>query len=401
MLTYEQARTLLLDAVTPLNVESVPLQQAAGRVLRESVTARFDVPSFDASTMDGYAVATSDLRGEGPWRVAVSAESRAGREAAALAPMSACRIFTGAPMPARADAVIPQEDVGLDEGGGAIAITKRPLARACVRPRGNDMREGAIAVQMGTRITPATLCAIAAADRGRVVVSRRPRVAIVCTGDELREAGDIGANSAQIPDSISAALAAMASQAAGVEHVSSVPDRADAIEQAIDAAMIRCDLTITVGGVSVGDHDLVRPALERLGIELDFWRVKMKPGKPIAYGRRRAAHLLGLPGNPASALVTFALFGMPLLRAMQGDTKPTAMAVRARLSAAYKKSARVEFIRVRLEEKEGELWAIPAENQLSATTASLASSDGLAKIEAGEGAVEKGENVSVTRWDCV
>ena len=397
MLAFADARARLLAAARRLPSEHVALGDASGRVLAEDLVAREPWPAFAYSAMDGYAVATADLSGRGPWELAVVGESRAGRVPPGLAAGGACRILTGAPIPAGADAVIMQE--GVARQGNIVAFDVPPKAGQHIRRVGEDLAADSVAIAAGTRMTPGALALAAMLDRADVVVARRPRVVIVCTGDELRPAGS-EKRPASIPESNSAALAALAAQAsASVRIAPMVGDDAEATMQSIQHALKEADVLLTVGGVSVGDHDVVRDALERAGVALDFWKVAIKPGKPIVVGRSAGAHVLGLPGNPASALVTFAVFGMPLLRAMQGDARPLPIPLFAQLRAPRRRSAdRLELVRATLAVEGQALTANMHDNQSSGTATSLAHSDGLAFVPPGSERLEESALVEFVRW---
>jgi molybdopterin molybdotransferase len=268
-----------------------------------------------------------------------------------------------------------------------------------VRRAGEDLPRGDVALAAGTRLGPAQLALAAMLDRAEVVVSRRPIVTIVCTGDELRGAGEAGMPSS-IPESNSAPVAALARQAGAEVRIAPIArDEPGATVRAIGDALLTTDVLVTIGGVSVGDHDVVRPALERAGVDLGFWRVAIKPGKPIAFGRGPTAAVLGLPGNPASAMVTFAVFGMPLVRAMQRDVHPLPLPGRAKMIGVYKRSAdRLELLRVALSAEAGNLGARPLANQSSGAATSLASSDGVALILPDDAPLPNGAHVDVLRW---
>ena len=397
LLALDEARTRLLAGVAPLSAERVPLASAAGRVLAEDLTAREPLPPFDHSAMDGYAVATQDLDGTGPWSLAVAAESSAGKDAPPLPRACACRIFTGAPVPGRADAVVMQEHVTRE--GDAIRFDTKPKAGQHVRRAGEDLAFGAVGLRAGTRLSPGALALAGMLDRSVVPVTRRPRLTILCTGDELREPGE-GARPACIPESNSAALSAFARQAGAQVRVAPIArDEPQATLRAIEQALGGTDVLVTVGGVSVGDRDVVRPALERAGVRLTFWRVAIKPGKPLAVGRSPGGYVLGLPGNPASALVTFALFGMPLLRAMQGDASALPLLLPVRLGTERKRAAdRLELVRATLGVDAGSLVARAYDNQASGAATSLAHSDGLALVPPGTGSIAAGSPVDFLRW---
>jgi molybdopterin molybdotransferase len=396
-LPFDEARTRLLADVRRLSAERIPLTEAFGRVLAEPLTARGPLPPFDHSAMDGYAVASSDLEGSGPWSLVVALESSAGADAAPLAKGCACRIFTGAPLPGRADAVLMQELVTRE--GASVRIEARPKPGQHVRRAGEDLAPGAVAVAAGTRLSAGVLALAGMLDRAIVPVSRRPTVTILCTGNELRAPGD-EPRPASIPESNSAPLAALARQAGATVRIAPIArDEPQATLHAIEQALDGTDVLLTVGGVSVGDHDVVRPALERAGVKLDFWRVAIKPGKPLAVGRGGAARVLGLPGNPASALVTFALFGMPLLRAMQGDLRSVPRPLRVSIAAERKRPAdRLELARASLVVEAGTLLVRVHDNQSSGAATSLAESDGLAFVTPGNGLLERGALVDFVGW---
>jgi len=397
MLSFDEARALLLAGVERVGLERVTLEVAAGRVLAGNLVARRSLPPFDYSAMDGYALAAADLAGEPPWTLPVRGESSAGADAGPLQPGCACRIFTGAAVPEGADTIVMQENV--DRDGDAVVIRRPPTRGQNIRPTGEDIRCGVVALSAGMRLSAGAVALGAMLDVAEIVVTRRPRVTIVCTGNELRIPGRKGA-AATIPESNSAALAILARQAgAEVTIAPIVRDDAGEVEGALNQALEVSDVVVTVGGVSVGDHDVVRPSLEKVGVRIAFWGVAIKPGKPLVLGVRGAARVVGLPGNPASALVTFALFGVPLLRALQGDARPFAAPLKARLSAPRKRGPeRMEFVRARLQIGADGLLAVADDNQASGAATSLATSDGMAFIPPGTQALEAGTLVDFLRW---
>jgi molybdopterin molybdotransferase len=398
MLSVEQARARLLSNVVRLSTERVPLSESASRTLAEHLVAEVALPPFDCSAMDGYAVASADARGHSPFTLPVAGEASAGTTPAPLEPGTACRIFTGAPLPRGANAVIMQEHV--TRSTNAIRFDASPASGQHVRRAGEDLARGAVALSAGSRLSPGALALASMLDRAQVIVARRPRVTILCTGDELRAPGE-PSWPGSIPESNSASLAALARQAGAATRIAPIArDEPTATQRAIEEALDGTDVLITVGGVSVGDRDLVRPALERAGVALDFWRVAIRPGKPLAVGTRGASHVLGLPGNPASALVTWAVFGMPLLRALQGDARPLPMALRLRLVGPLKRAAdRTEFLRACLEPFQGSMIARAHDNQGSGAATNLARSDGLAVVPAGEGPRDPEALVDFLRWN--
>jgi molybdopterin molybdotransferase len=398
MLTFEEARARLLARVERLASERVPLDRALGRVLADALIAPAAIPPFPYSAMDGYAVATRDLAGTAPFRLSVHGESRTGRPAVALVSGTACAISTGAEVPPGADAVVPRELV--ERTGEFVALRERPKAGQHIRRAGEDLAAGSVALAPGTRLGPSALGLAASLDVTELIVARRPRVTILCTGDELRPPGS-DPTPGKIPESVSPPLAALASLAAAeVRRVPPVGDEPDATRAAIANALADTDLLLTVGGVSVGDHDWVKPALEAEGVGLDFWKVSIKPGKPLAFGRQgaRGAWVLGLPGNPASAVITFSLFGMPLLRALQGDREPWPKLAELPLGVEFShKPGRLEFVRVKLEPHDGRLAVLPLDNQASGALTSLAWADALAIVPGEVETLARGALVSVLR----
>jgi molybdopterin molybdotransferase len=397
MLSLDEARARWLAAVSTLAPERAAIGDAAGRVLATDLIADRPLPPFDYSAMDGYAVAAADCGSDGPWTLPLEGISRAGAAAPRLAPGTACRILTGAPVPSGADAVLMQENVARQ--GDAIVFSTRPKAGQHIRRAGEDLATGAVALPAGTRLRPGAIALASMLGRPELVVVRRPVVTFLCTGDELVAPGD-SPRPGSIPESNAAPLAALAAQAgASVRIAPIVRDDEDATRRAVADALAATDVLVTVGGVSVGDHDHVRPALEGAGVALDFWKVAIKPGKPIAVGRRGAQCVLGLPGNPASALVTFVVFGAPLLRRLQGDLAPSPILLPAELAADRRRSPdRVEFVRATLAARDGRLIATAHDNQASGAATSLAASDGLVVVPAGEGPMAAGTRVDFLRW---
>jgi molybdopterin molybdotransferase len=397
-LGFEEARALVLGSAVRVPVERVDLHTALGRVLAEPVHAPGPLPPFSYSAMDGFALRASSLAGASPWTMPVSGESRTGHVPHALVPGHACRISTGARIPEGADAVLPVEIV--QQAAGAIVISDPVRAGQHVRRAGEDLEAAALALPAGQRLDPASLGLLASLDQVSVPVSRRPRVVVLCTGDELRRAGSAPAPG-KIPDSISLPLSALAERAgAEVLRVEHVRDDEQSTAESVRAALVGADLLLTVGGVSVGEHDWVRPALAAQGIEVDFYKVAIKPGKPITFGRRGPSgpSVLALPGNPASALITFALFGMPLLRAMQADSAPVPRTLRMTLTAGVRhKPGRLEFLRARFErEPAGAVTAL--ENQASGALTSLAWADALVLFPADAAELPAGASVDVLSW---
>jgi molybdopterin molybdotransferase len=337
MIELSAALELLFQTVSgreiPLGVERVSLDQAAGRVLAEDVRAVVPVPLHDYSAMDGYAVRSEDLAGSGPWTLPIVGECRTGHPTAQFRRGSAVRIFTGAAVPPGADAVVMQENTAAEAGAVVVRQAARPGEN--VRRAGEDLAAGDLALARGTRLSGFQLALLATVDRSEVLVARAPRVGVVCTGDELRPPGNPGGPG--LAESNGVALVALARQLGGVAAVAPLlADDAVATRRVLEQAAASYDVVLTVGGVSVGDHDLVRPTLVELGAEIVFAKVAIRPGKPVMLARLGRTWLLGLPGNPASALVTFAFLGAPLLRALQGDLAPLPEKRGLRLAAAFR-----------------------------------------------------------------
>ena len=396
MLSFEEARDRVLGEVPSVGTERVNLRDAAGRVLAKQVAARGPFPPFAASAMDGYAVAVTSFTGQGPWTLDVTGESRVGREPAPLASGTASRIYTGAPVPAGANTVVMQEDVTRD--GERVVFKIAPDRGAHIRQTGEDLAAGAVALESGVRLGAFQLALAASLDHPELVVAQRPRVTIICTGDELRAPGE-PLRPGSIAESNAIGLRLLAEQAgASVSVAPLVGDDLPATRAAVERGLAGSDLLVTVGGVSVGDHDVVRPALEQAGVALGFWKVAIKPGKPLALGRAGRVRVLSLPGNPASSMVTFVLFGLPLLRAMQGDRNPLPTRLRARLASRIaRKPGRLEFVRSQLSMVGEALTVVPLSNQASGAVTSMAWSDALAIVPADAATVAEGEMLEVLR----
>jgi molybdopterin molybdotransferase len=310
--------------------------------------------------------------------------------------MTACRIFTGAPVPAGADTVVMQEDVARE--GDRASFRAAPAKGSHIRRAGEDLAAGDVALEPGTRLGAFQLALAASLDYPELVVAERPRVTILCTGDELRAPGE-PARPGSIAESNAIGLRLLAEQAGATVAIAPlVGDDLAATQAAVERGLASSDLFVTVGGVSVGDHDVVRPALERAGVTLGFWKVAIKPGKPLALGRLDKVRVLSLPGNPASSMVTFALFGMPLLRAMQRDKNPLPGRLLARLGARItRKPGRLEFLRSALAVKDGALTVLPFSNQASGAVTTMAWSDALAIVPADATSLAEGEILEVLR----
>jgi molybdopterin molybdotransferase len=321
MLTVAQAQRRILDALTPLRTERVALSDALGRVLAEPVVSRRTLPPFDNSGMDGYAVRHQDSTGATdatPVMLPVVGESRAGMPPEQrLQPLTAMRIMTGAPVPDGADAVVRYEDT--DSGRDQVRITVEVKPGTNIRHAGEDMNPGDAILAPGRRLRPPDLAACAALGHRTLEVYRRPRVAVVSTGDELVEP-DVEPGPGQIVDSNAVAIAAAVREAGGDPvRIGIARDTPADLRRAFTEAS-RCDLVVSSAGVSMGDHDHVRDVVDAMG-RMDFWRVAMRPGKPLAVGVIGEVPFIGLPGNPVSSQVTFELFARPAVLRLQGATE--------------------------------------------------------------------------------
>lgn len=320
MLEVEDAQQRIISAIEPLSDELIPLRNAAGRVLRQSVTASISLPPFDNSAMDGYAVRAEDVANASPSSPVtlkcLEAVAAGSTSVQAIRSKTCVRLFTGSPLPAGADAVVMQEDTRV--AGEWIEVLESVKPWESVRLAGEDVKQGAIIAGGGERVTAARLALLGAMGIDRVTVARQPVVGVLGTGNELVEAGRPLA-AGEIYESNRAAIATLVAQAGGI--VRSFPLVRDTLEETCSAlvtAFAECDAVVTTGGASVGEHDLVKAAFESLGGSLEFWKVAVKPGKPFLFGRWRAKKLFGLPGNPVSAFVTFLLLVRPAILRMQG-----------------------------------------------------------------------------------
>jgi molybdopterin molybdotransferase len=385
LVDIDAARTLVLDRARPTGHEIVALRAADGRVLAREATSQVDVPGFDNSAMDGFAIRAADLAGAdpaSPRELRVVGESRAGNPAdGEVGPGEAIAISTGAMAPAGADAVVRVEDT--DHRGEMVAVTAVVEAGANIRRVGEDIRAGDVLVRAGAPIGAAELGALAAGGVAAVECARRPRVAVVLTGDELVEP-DRELGPGQIHDSNAYAVPPLATAAgAEIDFIEVIGDDRGTTTKAVERGLA-ADVLVVCGGVSVGDHDHVRPAFEALGVEQVFWGVSLRPGKPTFFGVAPGGTLVfGLPGNPVSAMVTFLLFARPALFAMQG-ADPATRALTARLASSYTKvQGRAEAIRVRLDAGESGWEITPTGPQGSHVLTSMLAADGLAFAPAG------------------
>jgi len=389
LLALDEAQRRILDRVVRLPVEQIVLGEAAGRILIEPATARVDLPPFDASAMDGFALRSEDT----PGRLPVAERIAAGRPASrGLRAGEAMGIATGAAVPAGADAVIPLEYV-VDHGNN-IEIGEDVQGGANVRPQGGDLRAGEVVVPAGARLGPAQLGALAAAGIADISSTARPRAAVLSTGSELRRPGE-ELEPGQIYEANSVLLAAqLESAGAVVERLDAVADDEEAHRAALERGL-EADVLVTSGGVSVGPHDLVRSVGAELGIEEVLWGVAVKPGKPLWFGVRGQTLIFGLPGNPVSSLVCFELFVRPAVLSLQGASEPLPRFQPGRLARSLRpNTVRTELVRARSRVAAGEVELEVVTGQESHMIARAAGADALVLVPAGEEELVAGARVS-------
>jgi molybdopterin molybdotransferase len=393
VLTVEDARERILSRIAPLGIERMEIMGALGRVLAEPIVARATIPPWPNSSMDGYALRAQDTNGE-PVELAVVGRIIAGAmPSRALGAGESMRIFTGAPLPEGADAVVPQEDVAAS--GDRVTVRGRIAPGAYVRPAGEDVRAGDVVVKPSGVIGAAEVGLLATLGYAQVRVYRRPRVAILSTGNELADLGS-QPGPAQIPNTNTYSLMAQVIEAGGEPvNVGVAPDQLEAITERVRWGLAASDVLVTSAGVSVGELDLVREALERGGVELHLWQVSMRPGKPITFGTRGDRPVFGLPGNPVSAMVTFELFVRPALRRMAGAEMIDRPRLRARaLERIANPGSRRGYLRVTLTAGADGYGARLTGEQGSAILRSMVLADGLA-IVGPDTTIAAGEPVDV------
>ncbi len=394
---YEEARALILSALKTRPPESVLLAEALGRTLARDIKARENIPPFTKATMDGYAVRAKDVRTAGEdaaVELEVLEDLRAGRVSRrSVGRGQAVRIMTGAPLPKGADGVVMVEDT--ERSGGRVKIRRAIRPADNIGQAGEDLKKGELVLEQGAVIGPAETGMLAAAGLARVPVVSRPKLAVIATGDEIVEPGERKAAS-QIRNSNGPALLAMALRAgADAKYLGIVRDRTSSLDARIRRA-VGADILVLTGGVSVGDYDLVKDELLASGVRPVFWRIRIKPGKPVFFGRRGSQIVFGLPGNPTSAMVTFLLFVQPVIERLLGRTNPGPRRGRAVLMGdIVLKPGLTQFLRGVLGAEGPTLTVNPYPDQKSGVLRSMARSQVLIVVPADVSRLGKGRNVEI------
>jgi molybdopterin molybdotransferase len=396
MITVEEATRRIAGAFSFAGAERVGIVEAAHRVIAEDAVARFDQPPVAVSAMDGYAVRAADVV-RVPATLEIVGEAPAGHPFVGnISSGTAVRIFTGGVVPAGVDTIVIQEDTDL--AGNLVTIKEQPNPGKHIRHAGIDFRAGETLVARGRRLTARDLSLLAAADIAEVAVARKPRVAIVATGDELSRPGAPRKPGGIVASSIYG-IAAMVEDWGGVaQDIGILADNLAAFARLPQAAR-DCDLIVTLGGASVGDHDLVQSGLGPHGFTLDFWKVAMRPGKPLIFGRLNKTPLLGLPGNPVSAMVCAILFLKPAIATMLGASSARTFLAARLASPLPANGAREDYIRARIVTRDGEMWAEPFPIQDSSMQKVFAQCDGLIVRPVGAPALSAGESAGVLKLD--
>ena len=397
----QEARDQILSKIKVKGVEKVSLDQALGRVLAEDIISRVNNPPLDNSAMDGYALIAEDIAAatpESPVKLEVVEEIAAGYSAKGiLKPGQAMRIMTGAPIPVGANAVLMQEDT--DKDGNFILANDRADVEENIRKAGEDVQKGETVIKKGVTLSPAHIGMMAVVGRSQVAVGQRPTVAILSTGDEILEL-DQKPEGPQIYNSNGHMLAAQIRSAGGVPvYLGIAKDTEKDLMEKFEWAL-KSDVVVSSGGVSVGDYDLVKASLQKMGQEMLFWKVAMKPGKPLAFGRIGDTPIFGLPGNPVSSFVSFEQFVRPSLKKIMGCSNLMHQTVQAKLTQTiHKKPGRLHFLSAIVSSDNGEYTVTPAGEQGSGILKSAANANGLLIFPLEEAELKEGAQVAVQLLD--
>jgi molybdopterin molybdotransferase len=401
VIELEQAVSRIIESLPEPQEEEVPMSRAPGRVLLETVTSAIDLPPFDNSAMDGYAVRAEDVAGakpDAPIQLKVTGRVEAGQTFGGRGGPGDCvRLFTGSALPPGTDAVVMQEDTQVDPSKPAeVLILDGVKPWENVRLQGEDIRKGTATAEAGQILTPARVGLLSATGRARVKVGQKPRVALMATGSELAEPGS-NLEPGKIYESNRLVMASLTESAGGIpKMLPLVPDNPGQTRAALESAFEQCDIVVSSGGVSVGEMDFVKQALEDCGAQLEFWKVNIRPGRPFVFGRREPGKFLfGLPGNPVSAFVTFLLLVRPALLRWQGASEIGLQSYPAVLGEALENSGnRRHFMRVKVRPDGA---AFSAGFQASHVLGSLADANGLLDVPPAS-ALAPGTTVNVLRW---
>jgi len=397
--TFEEARSLILENIAPLPLERVSLLNAAGRILAEEFRAPWDLPGWDNSAMDGYAVRAEDCRGPATLSIVDYLPAGGSAEGMAVQPGTAVKIMTGAPIPHGGTAVVPFEAAEEEGEGDSVRILDAVSPGSHIRYRGEDLRAGDLVIPAGTLLRPPEINMLASFGQSAVAVFRRPRVAILSTGDELVELGEPLAPG-RIVNSNSHSLAAAVMEAGGEPLLLGIArdNRESHLEKL--RAGLAADVLITSAGVSAGDRDLVREVLSALGVRQVFWKAEIQPGKPMAFGIREKVPVFSLPGNPVATLITFEMFVRPALLQMQGHAGVIRSTVKARLQEpAKKKPGRVRFLRVQVRAAETGLVASSSGDQNTGILRTMVRANGIAILPSEAQRFAAGDEVEVYLLD--
>ena len=395
VLNPEAAYRKLIAAITPIDGgETVDTARALGRFAAEDIVAPVDLPPFDASAMDGYAVAARDLEAEAPFEMRVIGASHAGRPGTdRVGGRDAVRILTGAVLPPGADAIVLQEDT--ERRGDTLTVTERPRPGQHVRTQGHDIARGATVVAAGSRLDAYRLSWLTACGIGRVAVKPRVRVAVFATGDELVDVGETLGPGQIYESNRFALIRLMADLPVEVVDLGRLPDDPEATRAALVQAADDTHLVVTSGGVSVGDADYVRDAVLEVG-HLDFWKIALKPGKPLAVGRIGGADFFGLPGNPVSTIVTFLLFVVPAIVKRAGGVPKPPLRIPARLAHGVRHTpGRREYQRGVVAERDGQLVVAATGDQSSNRLATFDGANCLIEVPEDRSHMQRGDAVLI------